>query len=84
MSRPPDRTIAETNLGPPRPRSAANRRSDFEDPLRGRRDIIKIMDLLLTAVCHFVAGAEGVDKEVLAIIVKRYREALEIAGLGDS
>ncbi len=80
MSRPPDRTIAETELGPPRPRSAANpARSDFEDSLGGRRDLVKIMDLLLTAVCHFVDGAAGVDEEVLALIVKRYRRALEVA-----
>ena len=39
------------------------------------------MDLLLTAVCHFVDGAAGVDEEVLALIVKRYRQAIEAAGL---
>ena len=76
MSRPPDRTIAETDLGPSRPRSAANpTQSDYEDTLGARRYLVEITDLLLTAVCHFVDGAAGVDEEVLALIVRRYRHA---------
>ncbi len=89
MSRPPARTVAETELGPSRSRSEANPvpatadppRSNFADPVGRCRELVEISDLLLTAVCHFVDGAAGVDDEVLALLVARYRAAVEAAGM---
>jgi hypothetical protein len=79
MSRPPDRTLDETDLQPPRRRPHVNPGPDTQDPPHGDKALIQAIDRVLEAVQHFVHG--NLDYGALRLLVLRYRAEVRRAGL---
>ncbi|HDZ74346.1 MAG TPA: hypothetical protein ENH55_16600 [Aurantimonas coralicida] len=79
MSRPPERTLGETELRAPRRRHHSNPASDTQDPPRASDALVRAADRALEAACHFIDG--DLDYGALRLLAQRYRAEVERAGL---
>ena len=82
MSRPPERTLGETELQPPRRRHHSNPGSDTEDPPGADAVLIQAADRTLEAACHFIDGE--IEYGAFRLLAERYRREVVRAGLAPS
>ena len=79
MSRPPERTLGETELQPPRRRHHSNPGSDTEDPPGDLDGLIQAADRALEAALAFIDG--DLDYGAFRHLAERYRAKVVRAGL---
>ena len=79
MSRPPERTLGETELQPPRRRHHSNPGSDTEDPPGADAVLIQAADRTLEAALAFIDG--DLDYGAFRLLAERYRAEVVCAGL---
>lgn len=70
MSRPPERTLGETDLQPPRRPGHVNPGPDTRDPPRAGAELVRAADRVLGAAQLYVAGDLPFDD--LRVLVERY------------